>query len=91
MRNRIVVIDPDLYCHMSDNKIAEMREDLNDFGINPLFIVKGIKILEPEKKRKKHRLTRKRRSKRYESLDLRISKAKFTISYNKWNEYDELG
>lgn len=66
MRKRIVTIDPDL--HVSNQSIDEMRKTLNDFGIQPLFVVKGIEILEPDKKRKKHRLTRKRRSKLFSTL-----------------------
>ena len=81
MRKRIVKIPDDL--NPTDEQVAEMRKHLNEFGISPLFINERIEILEPEKKRKKHRLTRKRRSKNYATLSNSFESAKVISGRNR--------
>lgn len=81
MRKRIVSISMDIYPTKDD--INGMRAEFNAMGIDPLFISAGVKVLEPEKKTKRHRLIRKKRCKNYEPLKRRFESAKVISGENR--------
>ena len=80
MRKRIVKFFDG--CHYTDEHFAQLRGQFNEIGIDPIFINERIEILEPEKKPKHHRLTRKKRCKHYATLEGRRK----AIEFKKFNK-----